>query len=864
MVGVCAFLGMFASCDEKTPIDNGGDENNGGTEVTTSLSVAAINPTSATFVVKDLAIDSLAYYVHEGEVAEDELDPIVLFAEAQEEGRIVAVANDSCTFSVYSLEGDKEYTVYIVYTEGDQFATKSTKFTTTSYDRIITVVESKKDGYKFHFNVPEDMVYRYAFLLTEWYNSARLYYHHNDIGFLEDGRVAQGPQTVEINAGDDWLEGDGTDWYIHPGSAYTLLIAECDEEGNLLWEKNPDWEEPSGDDMDGGILLAPATRAGTTVAPRQGAYTETAWFEDDAYPTGLYARQDLLAALDMVESKVKVELTGKTERRIKIRCTADEDVQYVVAPMEMNLYNEYVSLVNEEAIASCLLEIWGSEAQSGTQDFELDENYLFPLGADSTYVISVIGVYAEDASVISYDTLHVTLTKSTLPAAELTITGCENPEGEPTPNLVWFNVKSEKKNVYAAKHIANYTKEVAKMLNQGYTHEDLITYYGEYLTEEDIQAINSDEGLNLSLLSMEDAATTLIIAAFNEEESMSFYTGESRSASLPTLEPVNSTLFEDLKDEWTARIICKKSEYNYETWEYEYSIDTVYTVLTLGETFDNSPESFGTSHEYYKNVYNSIYENELEKGYSEKDAARNAAKQIAAQFSDYKDMVKKYEEKYKNQNYILGLGFAEAHTYATPWELFCASNYTAYDVEELFYVYGPKLFFQVQQDGSLRLLGDATLMNLPPVAAWGWYEFVVVGNNPEDESDVYNGSFPVEISEDKDTLVIKGVEDEGSTYYPAIGFYDGWSMNYMSGGFQTIEDIILTRGALVKDEPENEVENEDVAVATRAAKADFNRTVKSRNNRIKRTYLPTEAEKVKTTKMVCIPVIENIKAKYNK
>ena len=856
MVGVCAFLGFFASCDEQpieTPDLPGGEVVDSIPADAVKFSVANVNSTSATFSVTSSKADSVAYYVHEGAAAVEEMDLIVLYAAALEEGRVANLVEDSCAFSIYSLEANTEYTAFIVYTEDDEFVAKSVTFTTVSYDRIINVVETNKEGFKFHFNVPDTMTYMYAFLPTEQYNSFRSYGWADDVTFLLDGRTFTGPQTVEINSGEDWLyEGDGG-FFIHPGSAYTLMIAECDAEGNLLYEENPDYQGGWGG---GWGPLAPATRAGNIVAPRVGDYTEEARTEDEFYPTGLYARQNLYAELTMVESKVKVELTGKTERRIKIRCTADEDVQYVVAPYEKSMYNEFVSLVTEEAVASTLLEYYGYEIYTGTQDFELDENILY-MEPDSTYIISVVGVYAEDASVLSYDSLHVTLTRSTLPAAVVEITQGTNPEGEVTPDLVWFNIKAPEKNVFGAKHIANYTKEVQKMINQGYTYEELLSWYGADLTEEDVQAINSDEGLTICISSMEDMESTLIIGAYNEEEGMSIYTGTARSAALPALDPVNSSLYEDLKDEWTACIIQKHSEQLWmsdETgdnwWTVDTTwIDTTYTTLSLGKSFDNAPAVFNEDVDGYWDVFASHFNKALENGATEEQADEYAKAQVDAQFALYKEAAAKYENKYKGQNYMLGLGLEALHSYATPWDLFCSSDYVAYDVEEIFYAYGPKLFFQVQEGDQLVLLGDATVTYLPPVAGWNYYDVLLMGYNPTyaNEGMYYTGSYPVEISEDKNTLVIKGIEAEGEIFYPALG-----SMGYGWPEFftKTCADIVLTRGA----------------AATRAAKVEFTapKNVKAKNNRIKRTYLPTEMLDVKAEQMNFVPVVDKIKEKYSK
>ena len=854
MVGMLAIAACFTGCKEaEVP----------ALSVTVNGSetfAEEIRSTSASFTIKTSEIEAVAYCVEEGNVSENGKNATVIYAEAEDEGRVVVVADGNNTINVYSLEGGSEYTIFFVYKKEGKLELTSKVFTTPAYDRIITVVESMKEGFKFHINVPEDMTYKYAFLPTEQYYLMRSYGWADDVTFLEDGRTETGSQTIEIYSEEDWIdEGDGG-FYIHPGSAYTLLVGECDAEGNLLYEPNPNLDY--GEEDWGGEVWGPwTTRAGSPEAPRMGAYTEEIWVNDEFYPTGLYARQNLLAALTMVESQVEVEVIGKTERRIKLRCTAEDDVQYVIAPMSKGEYDNLVGYVTEDAIASTLLEYYGIDMMmTGSQDFEVNEDVMY-MEPDSTYVIGVVGVYAEDASVLSYEKLEVTLTKSTRPAAEVTITQGTNPDGEETPDMAWFNIKSEKQNVFAAKHIANYTKEVAKQINSGSTLEDLIGWYGEPLTEDDIQAINSEAGLTIGIPSMEDAETTLIIGAYNEDEGMTIYTGVSRSAALPALEPVNSTLFEDLKGEWTARIIQRLAEtfYYYEEDDVEFEnlivvdsvwFDTIYTTITLGADFDNSPAVLDENDDYYIDAYAHHYLNAIENGATEEAADEYAKEQVENQFADYKEKVERYKNKYEGQNYILGLGLGEVHDYASPWDLFCSTDYVAYDVEELFYAFGPKLFFQVQADGSLMLLGDANISYLPPVAGWQYYDMVLMGYNYnyEDAGMFYNGSYEVEVNED--SLVIKGYEYEGEFFYPSLGAMAwGWPSHFT----KPCADIVLTRGVA------EDVEDELVDM-TRAANLKGARM----NNRIKRTYLPSTPLKVKTSKATYVPVLDNLKSKYSK
>ena len=236
MVGMMAIAACFTGCKEK-------DAPFFAASIAGNEQIAEeIRSTSASFTLKTENIETVAYLVEEGTVSESSKDAAVVYIQAEEEGRVVTVADGDNTINVYSLEGGKEYTIFFVYKKDGELVITSKVFTTPAYDRIITVVETKKEGFKFHFNVPDTMTYMYAFLPTEQYNSFRSYGWADDVTFLLDGRTCKGPQTVEINTEEDWLyEGDGG-FYIHPGAAFTLMIAECDAEGNLLYEENPDYQ----------------------------------------------------------------------------------------------------------------------------------------------------------------------------------------------------------------------------------------------------------------------------------------------------------------------------------------------------------------------------------------------------------------------------------------------------------------------------------------------------------------------------------------------------------------------------------------------------------------------------------------------
>lgn len=823
MVVSVAMTTALVGCKKEEPIIPLQVSQNDGAELKEE-----IRATSAVFTLTTNGIEEIAYFVEEDAIDVSTLDAAVVYSQAKNEGRILAVQDGANTLPVYALEGNTTYTLVMVYSLGGEYHIKDHVFTTTAYERLITIIETRPDGFTFHFEVPDSACYRYAFTRADMYTSMHTMWGTSDVDNLNDGKVLKGPQTITINDGDYWAENPDlewdTPWSIKPGTPWIVLMAECDAEGNLLCEL-PDY---GGDDWGGG-WWSPATRAGSIWENNLSDYFTMPLESEVATFNGFYARQYMLAGQQLVDNEIEVTATS-TERRVKLTCVADETLQYIVAPFTFSDYDYWQVLFTEKGMPSAILENYGGDGEyEGTNEIESNPSY-FPVEVDSTYIFAIVGIYNEEASIVSYDTIHVTINKSDKPAAVATITGIEDPDGN--PNFVWFNVKSEEQNVKSAMYLMNYTKEFAPMLSYGYSDAELMNNYGQELTAEDVAAINSAEGFNISFTSYEDLESTLWIAAFNEDESMTIYKGTSRSGVRPALDPVNSTLFEDLAGEWEMMVISNIEEFDYETWESYIVTDTAYHTIRMGGSINNGPETFDASNEAYEDVYQNYVSQAIMNGATEEEAAEYAKNNIAALFAEYKEMVVKYENYYKGQNYIVGhANFgSDYHEYAGPWDLFTSLSYSSYDVEELFYDYGPKLFFQVQPDESVVLLSDANCLTVAPVSNWSYSSYVMIGNNPDNYSDMYFGNFPVEISDDKSKVVIKGVEHNGATCYPSLGYvYSGWA----NLSFQSIADIVLTRA-------EGSVET---ASATRATAVSSEKINAARGNgRYMRTALPKSAD----------------------
>jgi hypothetical protein len=143
----------------------------------------------------------------------------------------------------------------------------------------------------------------------------------------------------------------------------------------------------------------------------------------------------------------------------------------------------------------------------------------------------------------------------------------------------------------------------------------------------------------------------------------------------------------------------------------------------------------------------------------------------------------------------------------TPYDLFVAKDYGSVDVPQIMYDFGPKWFLEVLEDGSVIVPFNSTYLppmhNWPMYAKYDWdactYYVGGVGSGIGfyDPNESVHG-FPVEVSEDMNTITIKPIVlsdgNEQQVFY----------MNAMGGNPQdpssldivatVISEIVLTRG----------------------------------------------------------------------
>ncbi len=799
------------------------------------------NPSTMQFTLELSGVKQIAYEVVEGHEAtrgtkEDNERGALIFKNATLEGGsgIIDAVEGTNTVEVKNLEGNKDYTVYFAFKIAeDKYEVEAQNFTTPGYSKIITVLDVTTEGFKVHVEMPDSVYWRWGYSQADTYFEMEQF-GTDDLSRLEynGGQFLKGAQTLDIKNGEVWyyMENEIYDeetWevigtekepvyhQIYPGYSYIFLLAECDESGTMNYSiEGGGWDD-----------WGPLSKL-----PNVLNYTEE-WTSDYITFEGKYAKiQFDVEAPALQPSQLTIETVKQNERRAIFNIVPSaETVQYAVAIFDQATYDMLQGWTGPEALKWVALN-YVQGIYTDAQQIEVG-----PLDANTAYKVLIYGSYSDDSMLMSYEELTVTSTPSDKPAAQLAVTPL-SPErvrelGYDPAYMVGYNVKCAEGNCAGVKYIANYATEWDNLLNYGMTDADILAAYGVDVFESDdpdfINGVNSAEGYDVTFTCTEKTEMVIAIAAYNEDEKISdIITSRVTSAEEWGNNPIESPLFEELAGDWTA------------TYKYERHF--------LDENWQAQKETLEKT--FKVNIANGMYAgpaemdaetyNMLVNYYVEQmgDDEATAKAKVDDNFADFKKKAQHYSDKYRSLNRMIMTGFDPLHAYQRACELAIDLEHSAVDNDDLFYDFGPKMFVQISENGATL---NSNLSTFPPVSSWfldGYYtrEYYLLGCNGEDYlGDV---AFPIEISEDKQTLTIKAMD---GGYYPSVGYAQyswDWGASFACLG---LSEIVMTKGW-----------NGPAEVKTRVAKADKAQKINARRgaHRFVKTKLPQSKEAISIVK----------------
>ena len=725
----------------------------------------------------------------------------------------------------YGIFDDRGYYLYAAAKNGESgYVTSNIQFKTKKYtlEDLVTVVRTYYDGFMVHIKVPQETkergnVIRYGTTSLAWYNVLK---------------SQKGGEMLDVNA--VAANGDPFSGYVKNDS--TIVID--DTNVVLMNEDNEPVLDDNGMQIDihdpiainePTVFVAGECKWGTPdeYAEVMGFYKET---KRSSYSVPLFdpAKGEWTGAFQKVifntrepelsEATVTVEIPEEeidvTDAMIYF--TPDEEIeQYFYMVLDDMTYNQILSVYldnNEEWFQWFLTSYiafyeWGVFPVNEAIAINAASSFVEPLEGGQTYHVVVTAFEKGEEGDYEYATgskqsfVHETFVakEKTKPAPAMQVTKVDTGD----PYKVAFNIKAAKdsegnvQQIMGAYWVCNYVREFEYMFNMNYTYTTLLKGNGNVFSADDINAINSDKGLTYEFDTLDGETTRFAVLGCNDEYTFNLI-DETKNTSAwadyaaplaDAADRIDSPLFEALSGEWTmsATLNVKQQQEDESVITYEKDHSSKVVISTSAEPL---PELESSVYELYKpktqkevqQMYNNLCElNDL---FGESRALeRNRL--LCTGFLDF--------------DYYNGDPYPNRMQYRSPYDLFKAKDYSALDVSQLVYDFGPKWFFEVLEDGSV-IVPFHTYM-IPPVLAWPGYPFYLggyaAGSGVFLDSNKEIPGFPVEISEDCNTITIKPIVlSDGKT---SVSYY----MNVcgLQAGSTDVEiiapvisDIVLTRG----------------------------------------------------------------------
>lgn len=764
--------------------------------------------------VKTVKIKAFAYAAFKAEEAPEKAPAAdVVFAD----GQMVECADGTHTFTMEELSPNTEYVVYVagLLSEADENGVNQpyekvleVKATTGDFTEELTIFDNTGRSFKLHvkptLSDPANVI--------KWGTCDIFMYNMNQTPDFEMlnlhdqyyGNYFQGDTTLVFDEahGNVWSDemGDYITYYeaIVPGQPQYLALGEYkysdDEEEHGRWGWGPGYYLAMFDQEAYYEQMYAYWYGETDTAPEEGpfwtGYHKSIKFQTKA-PELLDAGMEFdMSGLRANGGPIRITTNGNAER-VTVMLLDPMTYEQVMPYLDNN--TDYLQWFTTSYVGFMMV---GAQTFAGANiEFEMTD-FLWEVDKDAKYYLLAVaakdGVEGSlDAKYQQYKMAEVTLPDYTMPAPVVEITPIEST----SPFEVSFNVKCTSQDAYYGKYAANYAREWAEA---GFDENpaEAMEYNGNDLTDDDLALINSAEGMTFTFSSYEDKVTKLgVVLESIEGLPCEPVIVENKSLAEPAKEAVDSKYFTSLDGEWTATATNRVINQTYDWKNGKYIYDTVYTVKKSKVTIGN----VGYPATLDEDVYQTWFD---ETPYDTKEA-------VDEQYALFKEAVDIFNKKTAAQNRILLNGFdfqvskySTYSQYASPFELWSSDSYNGYDNASPVWDFGPKWYLEVAKDGSVT--APFNVNYFAPMANWKYYSpYYFAGTSDKayapykvDGSTEYpneNGQFPVEISEDGNTITVKPYVADGDTFYPNMGYISWGSFSTGTYG-QIVTDIVLTRG----------------------------------------------------------------------
>ena len=548
----------------------------------------------------------------------------------------------------------------------------------------------------------------------------------------------------------------------------------------------------------------------------------------DASWTGAFQRKIFRTRMpDKLDADIKVEIQDLRSVDATVRIVPDKNIyRYIFTVLDDASYREMLKLIDDNedylqwAVTSYIsfmyfgsMEVVAGNGETSAPIAEMTlSEYLLSVPSQTKFHVLVTGMSGEIGSPqCFYHTTFSTPAKTKTSGPEIEVTAM--PE-KATPYAAAFNVKcvsTESNPLVTCYYGANYYKDWVLDVNSGGTYEQ----YGmtSKFTADELDMINSEEGYDMYIPSIDGMTTRLVVVGFNDENiSNGVDTYEDVLAhpavddcTTPYAEAENIVLNPLLHDWYDEASGMTQAPLLDGDWTLTA------TVLNGGKT-EVQKSRVRIKHALEEGVdYPAELPDSVYTLYKEATKGKWTDDEIYGFYEEFKNLAGIYNDKrLYGQNKLLLEGWLDNDSQGrlslmTPWDMFISRTISTVNVEQMFTEFGPKMHIKVNKDmnGRDSLTVTANRYYCSPVANWS-VPFYMAGyaNQEANNTIFYYGTttefqapleFGVELSEDLNTLTIKAIDRNGTLYYPNVIGVDNLSGMYILEK-PIISDVVLTRG----------------------------------------------------------------------
>lgn len=554
----------------------------------------------------------------------------------------------------------------------------------------------------------------------------------------------------------------------------------------------------------------------------------------DAAWTGAFQRKVFRTKMpDQLDAGIRVEIEDLRSVDATVRIIPDTKIyRYIFTILDEATYKQLLDLLdgNEDYLQWAITSYF-AYMTFGSMDITAGDNdngiapavevvlseYLQKVPSQTKFHVLVTGMSGEIGSPQCFH--HATFstpatTKTSGP--EIEVTAMPEISG---PYAAVFNIKcvsTEDNPLVRCYYGANYYKDWVLDVNAGGTYEQ----YGmtTQFSNAELEQINSEEGYTMAIPSIDGMTTRLVVVGFNDENISNGVDLLEDKLAHPAIDDC-TTPFAEAESIGLNPLLHAYTENNYTPLlNGEWTLTA--TVLTKDGKTQVQSSKVKIKNEL---VEGEDYPSELPDSvftlYKEATKDKWSDEQILGFYEEFKNLAEIYNEKrLRGQNKLLLEGWLDNDSQGrlslmTPWDMFISRTISTVNVEQMFTEFGPKMHIKVNKDvaGRDSLTITANRYYCSPVLNWS-VPFYMAGyaNQAANNTLFYYGTstefqapleFPVELSEDKNTLIIKGFEANGVKFYPnVIGIDPAASSNPYIIESPIISDVVLTRGWTGQDD----------------------------------------------------------------